>query len=207
MDLLLLDLVVEVRHEGRVDVVPVVDASVHVDELILGHLVLHAGIVEVRVQHDRRVREHVGPVRRAELAASVEGVVGGVLVGELHDQAVDLLPLPRKAKVLQKVPKGFVELHPREIQVLDVLIAHFFVKVLILPEVLPDLGFVEFLVRFEEFCDRLGVLLQDPVVLQELDPLLGLAVEKQYRLLGQGPPLPLQIELLRERRSVRGGGG
>lgn len=49
---------------GQVAVV--VDAPARLDVVLLGHLVLHLGVVQVRGEHHDRIREHVGRVGRSE---------------------------------------------------------------------------------------------------------------------------------------------
>jgi len=71
LDLLVLDVVVQRREEGLVDVAAAVDTAVVADELGQGHALLlgQVGVVQVRVEHDRRERQDERGVGVREVGA------------------------------------------------------------------------------------------------------------------------------------------
>mmetsp|Transcript_39610 Transcript_39610/g.125955 ORF Transcript_39610/g.125955 Transcript_39610/m.125955 type:complete len:201 (+) Transcript_39610:2882-3484(+) len=82
-------------------VLAVVDAAVVDHKLVLGHLVLDAGVVQVRLEHDHRKREHECAVRVRKLPR----VVVAVLLRKLLHHPVDLLRLARQAEHREETPQ------------------------------------------------------------------------------------------------------
>ena len=77
----------------------VIDAAVVLDKLGLCHALLDLAVVLVHVEHDARVRKHIG---RVGVGKNV-GVVLDVALGKLEHEAVNLLGLAGQPERLQKV--------------------------------------------------------------------------------------------------------
>ena len=75
----------------RGDVAAVVDATVVLHETLLGHFVFHPRVVRIRVQHDRRERQHV----RGVWGSVHTWVLQTEPLRELFHQPVDFLRLAR----------------------------------------------------------------------------------------------------------------
>ena len=59
LDLLLEDALVDFEQELSRQILTQASASIVLDELLLGHLVLDARVVEVGIQHDEREGQHI----------------------------------------------------------------------------------------------------------------------------------------------------
>jgi hypothetical protein len=112
LDLVAGDLVVYLRQILFGDVLAVRVSAVDLDVLLLGHLVLHLGRVQVRRQHYNREAQDVRGVGAGE--EPVVGVALAIPTGELLHQSVDLLRLARQPEPVEEVAQGRDEVHVDE---------------------------------------------------------------------------------------------
>mmetsp|Transcript_36170 Transcript_36170/g.79493 ORF Transcript_36170/g.79493 Transcript_36170/m.79493 type:complete len:514 (+) Transcript_36170:3078-4619(+) len=180
LDLVSGDGLVRLLEEGRGQVLRVVDPAVHLDKLLLRHLLLDLRRVRVSVEHDERVGQHVRRVGVCEDARVV--VLRAVPLGELLHHAVDLLRLARQPKVRQELAQCRVEREAAKVDHVDVGVEHLLRKVLALAKVVSNGALVEPLRLEEKLGDGLRVVLEAAHVLQVLDAALRLHVELDHAL-------------------------
>ena len=179
LDLVGGDILVEGFEELGGQVARVVDASVHVDELLLGHLLLHLRRVRVRVEHDEREGEHVGRVRVGKDAR----VERAEALGELLHHPINLLRLARQPEAREEVAQRVVEAHPAKVERVHVNVEHLLVEVVALAEIIADRALVEALRLEQKLADGGGGLLESAHLDQVADAALRLHVELDDALL------------------------
>mmetsp|Transcript_7040 Transcript_7040/g.25480 ORF Transcript_7040/g.25480 Transcript_7040/m.25480 type:complete len:488 (-) Transcript_7040:425-1888(-) len=184
LELVVDDVLVDLRNELGRQVLLVVDPAVVPLELLHGHLVLHLVVVRIRLQHDHRIRKDIRCVR---VGKDILGVADAVPLCVLEHEPVDLLGLAGEPEPAKKVPETLVKLHIREVQHFHVRVHHVQVERVRLPKVLPDGSLVELVLALqEEGGDVLGALAQEAMLLQKGHTLLRLPLELGQALLVPG---------------------
>mmetsp|Transcript_25816 Transcript_25816/g.70013 ORF Transcript_25816/g.70013 Transcript_25816/m.70013 type:complete len:207 (+) Transcript_25816:3945-4565(+) len=160
----------------------IINAAVVFQEALLGHLLLDLGIVQVGVEHDHAVGQHIRDVGTLEGV----GVALQVALGKLLHQAVDLLGFPWQPESSQEGANGHVKLHVLEVQGIDEGVHDLNVEVLALSKVASDCGLVQILGLQQEHRDIIHASSQHALLLQKLQAFFGLCVEERHSLLEAG---------------------
>ncbi len=157
----------------------VVDAAVVLDELLLGHTLHDLAAVQIRVEHDDGIRQHVRGVGVGEGVR----VPCDVAVGELEHETIDLLGLAWQAERLEEFAQGIDEALLAEVHHVHKRVHDVNVLLVTLAQVLADLRLVQPVFTQEKTGQVLGLVARDEAFLdQQLDAVLRLEIEDLDRV-------------------------
>eukprot|EP01139_Manchomonas_bermudensis_P026024 Amastigsp_a847848_37.p2 type:complete len:393 gc:universal Amastigsp_a847848_37:1554-376(-) len=172
-DLVVTDRAVESLEQNWVDVLAAVDSAGCCEELLEGHFVLDLGRVRVGVEHDEREGEHVDGVGVREDV----GVVGVVALRKGFHHAIDLLRLARETEGREELAQRVVDVERAKVERAHERAEDIEKERLGLAEVLANHGLVEPRRVPQKRSMRGRRVVEEPVLLEVLDPVLGLRVE------------------------------
>ena len=168
-----LDALVEGHEQLPRQVLSVVDASVHGDELLHAGLLLDAGVVEAGVEHDDGEAEHVAGVGVGEDV----GVELAVALGECLHHPVNLLRLARQTETPQELSESLHQDQVSEVMELNKCFQHGFIEVILLSQIVSNCSLVQSFFFVQELRNLLRCFFDQAMENKEFNSLLWIHIK------------------------------